>query len=77
MQKYIRDKNLIPKEHKGCCRGSKGCKDQLLISKSILRECKSRKKNLCLAWIEYQEAFNGVPHSCITKFLHLVGINYK
>jgi hypothetical protein len=36
MQKYIDDQNLMPKEQKGCCRGSKGCKDQLLISKSIL-----------------------------------------
>jgi hypothetical protein len=26
---------LIPKEQKGCRRGTKGCKDQLLISKAI------------------------------------------
>jgi hypothetical protein len=35
---------LLPKEQKGCSRGTKGWKDQLLISKAILRECKSRKK---------------------------------
>jgi hypothetical protein len=35
--------NLLPKEQKGCCNGTKGCKDQLLISKAILRECKGRK----------------------------------
>jgi hypothetical protein len=45
--KYTDDRNLIPKEKKGCCRGSKGCKDQLLIAKAILQECKSRKKNVC------------------------------
>jgi len=45
MQKYMQDENLMPKEQKGCCRGSKGCKDQLLISKAILQECKRRKKN--------------------------------
>ena len=44
MQKYRGDKNLIPKEQIGCYRGSKGCKDQLLISKTILQECKRRKK---------------------------------
>jgi len=27
MQKYINDGNLMPKEQKGCCSGSKGCKD--------------------------------------------------
>jgi len=55
MQKYMEDENLMPKEKKGCCRGSKGCKDQLLISKAILQECKRRKKNLCMAWIDYTD----------------------
>jgi hypothetical protein len=44
MQRYIEDQNLMPKRQKGCCRGSKGCKDQLLISKAILQKCKRRKK---------------------------------
>jgi hypothetical protein len=48
MQKYMEDENLMPKEQKVCCRGSKGCKDQLLISKAILRECKCRKKKICV-----------------------------
>jgi hypothetical protein len=43
MQKYMDEENLIPKEQKGCYRGSKGCKDQLLISKAILQECKRRE----------------------------------
>jgi hypothetical protein len=63
MQRYIDDQNLMPKEQKGCCRGSKGWTDQLLISKAILQECKCRKKNLCKAWIDYQKAFDRVPHS--------------
>jgi hypothetical protein len=77
MQKYIDDQNLMPKEYKRCCRGSKGCKDQLLISKAILQEWKRRKKNLCMAWIDCQKAFDRVPHSCIIKSLELIGINNK
>jgi len=50
---YIDNINLMPKEQKGSSRGSKGCKNQLLISKVILQECESRKKNVCLAWIDY------------------------
>jgi hypothetical protein len=65
----------MPKEQKGCCRGSKGCKDQLLISKAILQECKRRKKNLCIAWIDYQKAFDRVSHSWIIKSLEIIGIN--
>jgi len=33
MQKYMDDENLMPKEQKGFCSESKGCKYQLLISK--------------------------------------------
>ena len=55
--------NPLPKEQKGCCRGIKGCKDQLLISKVILRERKSLKKGSIVAWIDYQKAFDRVPHS--------------
>jgi hypothetical protein len=77
MQRYTDDQNLMPKEQKGCCRGSKWCKDQLLISKAILQECKCRKKNLCMAWIDDQKAFDRVPHSWIIKSLELTGINNK
>jgi hypothetical protein len=48
---------------------------QLLISKAILQECKCRNKNLCMAWIDYQKAFDKVPHSWIIKSLELIGIN--
>jgi hypothetical protein len=49
----------------------------LLISKATLQECKLRKKNLSMAWIDYQKAFDRVPHSCIIKSLELIGINNK
>jgi len=42
IKKYMDDENLMPKEQKGCCSGSKGCKDQLLVSKSMLQKCKRR-----------------------------------
>jgi len=31
MQKYMDDENLMPKEQKGCCSESRGCKNQLVI----------------------------------------------
>jgi hypothetical protein len=46
MQKYMENENLLPKEKKGCCSGTKGCKDKLLISKAILQECKHKKKRV-------------------------------
>ena len=77
MQKYMDDENLIPKEQKGCYIVSKGRKDQLLISKAILQECKRRKTNLNMAWIDYQIAFDRVPHNWFIKSLELIEINNK
>jgi len=48
MEKYMDDENLMPKEQKGCCSGSKGCKDKLLILKAILQDFKRRKKKICV-----------------------------
>jgi len=41
----------------------KGCKDQLMTSKAMLQESKSRKKNVCTAWIDYQRDFDSVSES--------------
>lgn len=48
---------------------------QPLISKQILQECKSSKKNLCVA--DYHNAFDSVPHSWTIKSLEIIGINNK
>jgi hypothetical protein len=71
------NENLIAKEQKGCCSGTKGCKDQPPISKAILQECKCRKKNLRIVWIDHQKAFDRVPRSWITKPPELIVINNK
>ena len=60
---------LFPEEQKGCKRGSYGCKDQLLIDKMILENCKTKHRNLSTAWIDYKKAFDSVPHAWIIKAL--------
>ena len=74
---YMDNENLILIEQKGCSSGTKGCKDQLLISKVIRQECQCRKKSLSMAWIDYQKDFDRAPHSWIIKSLELTGINNK
>jgi hypothetical protein len=74
---HLEEHNLLPAEQKGSHSGSKGCKDQMLISKTILEDCKKRRKNLNLAWIDYQKAFDNVPHSWIEKSIELIGVNNK
>ena len=42
----LEEQSLQPSEQKGCHPGSKGCKDQLMISKAIYEDCRRRNKNL-------------------------------
>ena len=61
MYEHLEEKQLLPEEQKGCRRKSKGTKDQLLIDKLIIRNCKRRKTGLAMAWVDYRKAFDMVP----------------
>ena len=45
--------------------------------KSNTTRMQMQKKKLCMAWIDYQKAFDRVPHSWIIKSLEIIGINTK
>jgi hypothetical protein len=60
---HLEEQRLQQKKQKGCNPESKGCKDQLMISKAIYEDCRRRNKNLSMAWIDYQKAFDSIPHS--------------
>ena len=53
---------------------SRGTDDLLYIDKAVIREVKSRKKNLAMAWIDYKKAYDMVPHSWIKECLDLFGV---
>ena len=74
MYDYLEQEQLLPKEQKGCRRGSRGTKNQLLIDKTMLKGCKKRHTNLSMAWIDYKKAYDFVPHSWITVCMELFGI---
>jgi len=48
-----------------------------MISKAIYQDCKRKNKNLSIAWIDYQKAFDSAPHSWVEKSTELVGVNSK
>ena len=48
-----------------------------MISKAIYEDCKRRNNNIIIAWIDYQKAFDSVPHSWVQKSIALVGVNSK
>ena len=70
----MENENLFPEEQKGCRRKSRGTKDQLLIDKAVLKDCRKRRTNLAMAWIDYRKAYDFVPHSWILACLNMLGI---
>ena len=69
LYQHLHQSSLLPDEQKGCRKESRGTKDQLVIDRAILRDCKQKKSNLAIAW----KAYDFVPHSWILETLDLVG----
>ena len=67
LYEFLDTENLLPDEQKECRKNSQGTKDQLYIDKMVLKEVKSRKKNIAMGWIDYKKAYDVVPHSWILK----------
>ena len=71
---HLDQEKLLPEEQKGCRKGSGGTNDPLYIDRAVIKEVKSRKKNLAMAWIDYKKAYDMVPHSWIIECLDLFGV---
>ena len=48
-----------------------GCLEQLLINKNILEEVIKNRCNLTTIWLDYQKAFDSVPHAWLIEALKL------
>ena len=66
---HICKNDILPPEQKGIKQKARGYKDHLVMDKVILELTQQNKWNLSLAWIDYQKAYDLVPHSWITEVL--------
>ena len=65
----------LPVEQKGCEKKRRGTKDQLLIDKTVLRDCRKRHTNLGMAWIDYKKVYDMDTHSSILESLEFVQVS--
>ena len=42
LYRFLEEEKILPEEQKGCKRNRRGSKDQLLLDKAVLRDCKRR-----------------------------------
>ena len=73
LYQHLERNGLLADEQKGCRKGLRGTKDQLLVDKAILKNCRRRLTNLSMAWMDYKKTYEMVPHSWILKYLEMVG----
>ena len=71
---HLDQQSLLPSEQKGCKKFSRGCKEQLLLDKLILKNCKRRKTALHMAYIDYKKAYDKIPHSWILESMRMCGV---
>ena len=74
MYTHLDSNHLLPTQQKGCKKNSRGCKEQLMIDKLILKNCKRRKQTLNMCFIDYKKAYDKVPHSWILESMRMCGI---
>ena len=74
MYAFFVESDALPIEQKRCRRKSRGTKDQLLIDKMVLADCKRKHKNLAMAWVDYKKAYDMVPHSWIIESLKMAQV---
>ena len=57
LYEHLENEDLLPEEQKGYKQISRGTKDQLFIDKAIIKNCKRRKTNLKITWIDFRKAY--------------------
>ena len=72
---HLENESIMTPEQRGGNKDCYGCKDQLMINNAILKNCKAKKKNVSTAWIDYEKAFDSVPHSWILRCLQMYKIH--
>ena len=53
---HLDQEQLLPEEQKLCRKDSRGTNDLLYIDRAVIKEVKSRNRNLGMAWIDYEKA---------------------
>ncbi|KAJ8039802.1 Retrovirus-related Pol polyprotein from type-2 retrotransposable element R2DM [Holothuria leucospilota] len=70
---HLDEQNILVDEQKG----ARGTKDQLIIDKTVFKDSRTRRTNLTVAWIDYQKAYDSVPHSWIIEAMRMHKLDPK
>lgn len=69
--------HIIAQQQKGCMKGSKGCKEQLIVDSVVCDQAYSNHRNLFMAYIDYQKAYDSVPHDWLIRVPRVYKVDEK
>ena len=70
--KHVETNGLIPYEQKALRKGRHGCVDALLYDSSIRVKLRTLGCSGAMGWIDYQKAYDRVPHGWLLKVLKTI-----
>ena len=73
MKDHATRNDIWDKNQMGKCEGVLGTVDQLLIDNCIMSEVRSHKRNLAVAYYDYQKAYDKVHHDWMTIVYRWMG----
>ena len=59
----------LPPEQRAIRRGHRGCLDALMVDSMVAREAMVCRRSLSVAWIDYEKAYDRVPHAWLREVL--------
>lgn len=72
---HLTQNDIILEEQKGCRKNSRGCKEQIIIDTIIMKQIEKQQRNMNTCYIDYQKAFDSIPHTWLIKTLDIYKIN--
>ena len=66
---HLFSNDVIPSHQKALRQGRRGCLDALAVDGMIAQEVTIQRKRMAVAWIDYQKAYDRVPHGWLLKAL--------
>ena len=75
LYRFLEKEKILPEEQKGCKRNGRGIKDQLLLDKAGLSDCKRRSTNLAMTWTDCRKSYDMIPHSWISECRGVFGVH--
>ncbi|XP_044760847.1 uncharacterized protein LOC123318293 [Coccinella septempunctata] len=74
---HIKRNNILAWEQNGCKHKARGSKELLVIDNVVTKHARKRLKNISMSWIEYQRAYDSMPHSWLIKVLDIYKVDQQ